>query len=42
MKHYNYIFTGAGLSALMTVYKMALSGNLKTKRFCFDEDLNER
>ena len=25
MKHYDYIFTGAGLSALMTVYKMILS-----------------
>lgn len=26
VKHYNYIFTGAGLSALMTVYKMIQSG----------------
>ena len=26
MKHYDYIFTGAGLSALMTVYEMVLSG----------------
>ena len=31
MKHYNYIFTGAGLSALMTVYKMALSGKFADK-----------
>ncbi|MEC5165293.1 lycopene beta-cyclase [Flavobacterium sp. PL11] len=27
MKHYNYIFTGSGLSALMTVYKMIQSGS---------------
>jgi lycopene beta-cyclase len=26
MKHYHYIFTGSGLAALMTVYKMAVSG----------------
>ena len=26
IKHFNYIFTGTGLSALMTVYKMVLSG----------------
>ncbi|MGO4772603.1 lycopene cyclase family protein [Flavobacterium sp. W22_SRS_FK3] len=26
IKHFNYIFTGSGLSALMTVYKMVLSG----------------
>lgn len=26
MKHYDYIFAGAGLSSLMTVYKMAASG----------------
>jgi lycopene beta-cyclase len=37
MKHYNYIFTGAGLSALMTVYKMALSGKFKDKTILFDE-----
>ncbi len=29
MKHYDYIFTGAGLSALMTVYKMVQSGTFK-------------
>ena len=29
MKHYDYIFTGAGLSALMTVYKMVQSGKFK-------------
>lgn len=26
IKHFNYIFTGTGLSTLMTVYKMVLSG----------------
>jgi hypothetical protein len=31
MKHYDYIFTGAGLSALMTVYKMVQSGVFKDK-----------
>lgn len=31
MKHYDYIFTGAGLSALMTVYKMVRSGKFKDK-----------
>jgi lycopene beta-cyclase len=31
MKHYDYIFTGAGLSALMTVYKMVQSGSFTDK-----------
>ena len=31
MKQYDYIFTGAGLSALMTVYKMVLSGKFNDK-----------
>lgn len=31
MKHYNYIFTGAGLSALMTVYKMIKTGKFENK-----------
>jgi lycopene beta-cyclase len=31
MKHYNYIFTGSGLSALMTVYEMVLSGKFNDK-----------
>lgn len=26
IQHFNYVFTGSGLSSLMTVYKMALSG----------------
>ena len=32
MKQYDYIFTGAGLSALMTVYKMVISGKFQNKR----------
>ncbi len=31
MKHYNYIFAGSGLAALMTVYKMIISGKFKDK-----------
>lgn len=31
MKHFHYIFTGSGLAALMTVYKMALSGKFSHK-----------
>ncbi len=31
MKHYDYIFTGTGLAALMTVYEMIVSGKFKTK-----------
>jgi len=31
VKHYHYIFTGAGLSALMTVYEMILSGKFQDK-----------
>ncbi len=31
MKHYNYIFTGSGLSALMTVYEMILSKKFEDK-----------
>jgi len=31
MKHYDYIFTGAGLAALMTVYRMAISGKFAGK-----------
>ena len=31
MKHYDYIFTGAGLSALMTVYEMILSKKFNDK-----------
>lgn len=31
MKHYHYIFTGSGLSALMTVYEIILSGKYNDK-----------
>ncbi|OCB75399.1 lycopene cyclase family protein [Flavobacterium crassostreae] len=31
MKHYDYIFTGSGLAALMTVYKMIQSGAFEDK-----------
>jgi lycopene beta-cyclase len=31
MKHYDYIFTGTGLAALMTVYKMIASGRFTEK-----------
>jgi lycopene beta-cyclase len=31
IKHFSYIFTGTGLAALMTVYKMALSGKFSDK-----------
>lgn len=37
--HFNYIFTGTGLSALMTVYKMVLSGKFSAKSILLlDED----
>jgi len=39
MKHYDYIFAGAGLSALMTVYEMAVSGRFSDKNILLlDED----
>lgn len=31
MQHYHYIFTGSGLSALMTVYEMILTGQFNDK-----------
>ena len=31
MQHYHYIFTGSGLSALMTVKEMILSGKFQDK-----------
>ena len=31
MQHYHYIFTGSGLSALMTVYEMLISGKFEDK-----------
>jgi lycopene beta-cyclase len=35
MQHYHYIFTGSGLSALMTVYEMILSGKFDDKTILF-------
>ncbi|MRX69258.1 lycopene cyclase [Flavobacterium resistens] len=31
IKHFDYIFTGAGLASLMTIYKMVLSGKFSDK-----------
>jgi lycopene beta-cyclase len=46
IKHFNYIFTGTGLSALMTVYKMVLSGKFSDKSILLlDQDskkINDR
>lgn len=42
MKQYDYIFTGAGLSALMTVYKMVVSGKFEKKRILLlDKDTKQ-
>lgn len=38
MKHYHYIFTGSGLSALMTVYEMVLSGKFEDKTILLIEE----
>ncbi|CAA9195119.1 lycopene cyclase family protein [Flavobacterium collinsii] len=42
IKHFDYIFTGTGLAALMTVYKMALSGNFLDKSvLLLDQDVKK-
>ncbi|MCX6173063.1 MAG: lycopene cyclase family protein [Flavobacterium sp.] len=42
MKHYNYIFTGSGLSALMTVHEMIISGKFEDKTILLlDENLKK-
>lgn len=42
MKHYDYIFTGSGLSALMTIYEMILSEKFKDKSILLlDENLKK-
>ena len=42
MKHYDYIFAGAGLSSLMTVYKMVLSQKFTNKNILLiDEDCKQ-
>lgn len=44
MTHYHYIFTGSGLSALMTVYEMILSGKFNDKKILLldETQINER
>jgi len=42
MKHYNYIFAGAGLSALMTVYKMVQSGKFSDKTILLLDENNKK
>ncbi|TPG32366.1 lycopene cyclase family protein [Flavobacterium pectinovorum] len=42
IKHFNYIFTGSGLSALMTVYKMVLSGKFTNRSILLlDQDVKK-
>lgn len=42
MKHYDYIFAGAGLSALMTIHKIVISGKFKNKQILLiDEDVKK-
>ncbi|GEL10541.1 lycopene beta-cyclase [Flavobacterium glycines] len=38
MKHYHYIFTGSGLAALMTVYKMLQSEKFKDKNILLTDE----
>jgi lycopene beta-cyclase len=38
IKHFDYIFTGTGLAALMTVYKMVLSGKFSDKSILLLDD----
>jgi lycopene beta-cyclase len=42
MKHYDYIFTGAGLSALMTVYKMVQSGKFIDKSILLLDEITKK
>lgn len=42
IKHFDYIFTGAGLASLMTVYKMILSGKFADKSILLlDQDVKK-
>jgi lycopene beta-cyclase len=42
MRHYHYIFTGSGLSAMMTVYEMIISGKFQDKTILLlDENLKK-
>ena len=40
MQHYHYIFTGSGLSALMTVYELLLSGKFEDKSQDFGTEMS--
>lgn len=42
MKHYHYIFTGSGLAALMTVYKMLQSGKFKGKSILLTDESSKK
>ena len=42
MQHYHYIFTGSGLSALMTVYEMILSGKFNDKTILLLDDNSKK
>jgi lycopene cyclase-like protein len=42
MKHFDYIFTGTGLSALMTVNKMVLSGKFKHKNILLIDETTKK
>ncbi|KAF2336580.1 lycopene cyclase family protein [Flavobacterium daemonense] len=42
IKHFDYIFTGTGLAALMTIYKMVLSGEFSNKSILLlDKDIKK-
>lgn len=42
MQHYHYIFTGLGLSALMTVYEMILSGKFNDKTILLIDESSKK
>ena len=42
MKHYHYIFTGSGLSALMTVYEMVVSGKFTDKSILLIDEYSKK
>lgn len=42
MKHFDYIFTGSGLAAVMTVYKMAQSGKYNDKKILLLDDNSKK
>lgn len=42
MKHYHYIFTGSGLAALMTAYKMAVSGKFADKKILLIDSYSKK